>query len=232
VARVTPEPGKTKSRIDADGVKVVEVAGVRRSAWLIALALLFVVAASVLAWRIGLRADAPGVEAEPEVAVETARAPAEAGSAPAAPGALVEPRAHTVQRKPAPTAPPPPASNEAPPAEPPPLPELPDGPVGGPSGIAVFPPPGTDPPKVGILVPDDFELPEGYVRHYQATDDGELLPPILMFHPDYEFLDPNGQPIELPEDLIVPPELAPPGLEPNLLELPAPLPDEPENPVP
>jgi hypothetical protein len=105
--------------------------------------------------------------------------------------------------------------------------------VGGPSGIGVFPPPGTDPPKAGIVVPEDFELPEGYVRHYQATDDGELLPPILMFHPDYEFFDPNGQPIELPPDLIVPPELAPPGLENEpLLELPPPAPDELENPVP
>jgi hypothetical protein len=83
------------------------------------------------------------------------------------------------------------------------------------------------------VVPEDLELPEGYVRHYQATDDGELLPPILMFHPDYEFFDANGQPIELPEDLIVPPELAPPGLEDEpLLELPPPAPDEPENPVP
>jgi hypothetical protein len=229
---VTPEPRKTKSRVDADGVKVVEVAGVRRSVWLIALALLLVVAASVLAWRVGLRADAPGVEPESEVAVDTARAPAAAGSALAAPRAVAKPRAHTVQRRePAPTAPPP-ASNEAPPAEPPQLPELPDGPVGGPSGIAAFPPPGTDPPKVGILVPDDFELPDGYVRHYQATDDGELLPPILMFHPDFEFRDENGQLIELPKDLIVPPELAPPGMPIEPLELPPPAPDEPENPVP
>ena len=81
-------------------------------------------------------------------------------------------------------------------------------------------------------MPDDFELPEGYVRHYQATDDGELLPPILMFHPDFEFFDENGQPIELPEDLIVPPELAPPGMPIVPLELPPPAPDEPENPVP
>jgi hypothetical protein len=42
-----------------------------------------------------------------------------------------------------------------------------------PSGIALFPPPGTKPIKQGVLVPEDFELPPGYVRHYQATDDGE-----------------------------------------------------------
>ena len=41
-------------------------------------------------------------------------------------------------------------------------------------------------------MPDDFELPEGYVRHYQTTDDGEQLPAILMFHPDYQFVDENG----------------------------------------
>ena len=58
-----------------------------------------------------------------------------------------------------------------------------------PSGIGLFPPPGTDPIKVGIVVPDDFELPEGYLRHYQVTDDGQELEPILLFHPDYELLD-------------------------------------------
>ena len=42
-----------------------------------------------------------------------------------------------------------------------------------------------------------FELPEGYVRHYQSTDDGEQLPAILMFHPDYEFVDEQGQVVPL-----------------------------------
>jgi hypothetical protein len=56
-------------------------------------------------------------------------------------------------------------------------------------GIAAFPPPGTDPPKSGILVPEDYELPPGYVRHYQVTDDGKRLGAILMFSPDYEFVD-------------------------------------------
>ncbi len=212
------------------GVKVAEVGGVRRSVWLIALALLLVIGAGLLAWRVGLRADAP----EAEVAVEPAPAPAAvaaAGNALRTPGAVVQPRAHSIRRRePARAAPPPPASNELPPAEPPPLPEIPDGPdgpVGGPSGIAAFPPLGTDPPKAGLLVPDDFELPEGYVRHYQATDDGELLPPILMFHPDFEFLDPNGEPIPLPENLIVPPELAPPGMPIQPIEPPPAL-NEPE----
>ena len=89
-------------------------------------------------------------------------------------------------------------------------------------GIAAFPPPGTDPVKRGIVVPDDYALPEGYVRHYQATDDGKGLEPILMFSPDYEFLDENGKRIALPDDLVVPPELAPPGLPIRTLEVPEP----------
>jgi hypothetical protein len=91
------------------------------------------------------------------------------------------------------------------------------------SGIDVFPKPGTDPLKLGLVVPDDFELPEGYVRHFQVTDDGRTLEPILMFHPDYEFFDENGRPIELPADLVVPPELAPPGFPLRPLEPPAPV---------
>ncbi len=80
-------------------------------------------------------------------------------------------------------------------------------------GITVFPLPATKPIKRGVVVPDDFQLPEGYVRHYQTTDDGQQLPPILMFHPDYEFVDAHGNPIAVPPDRIVPPQLAPPGLD-------------------
>jgi hypothetical protein len=89
-----------------------------------------------------------------------------------------------------------------------------------PSGIALFPPPGTNPPKSGLVVPDDFELPAGYVRHYQVTDDGKPLPPILMFHPDAELFDAQGNPIPLPPDRVVPPELAPPGFPIEVLEVP------------
>ena len=78
------------------------------------------------------------------------------------------------------------------------------------AGLDVFPPPGTKPIKRGIVVPDDFELPPGYVRHYQTTDDGRRLPPILMFHPDY------AGPV--PEDRIVPPDMAPPGLPLEMLD--------------
>jgi hypothetical protein len=87
-------------------------------------------------------------------------------------------------------------------------------------GIAAFPPPGTDPLKSGIVVPEDYEVPEGYVRHYQTTDDGRQLGAILMFSPDYEFVDSAGRPVPLPADGIVPPDMAPPGLPIRMLELP------------
>ena len=85
-------------------------------------------------------------------------------------------------------------------------------------GIAVFPLPGTKPVKHGIVVPEDFALPEGYVRHYQMTDDGQRLPPILLFHPDYQLVDERGAPVPLPEDRVVPPAMAPPGLPIRMLE--------------
>jgi hypothetical protein len=70
------------------------------------------------------------------------------------------------------------------------------------------------------MVPDDYELPPGYVRHYQTTDDGERLPPILMFHPDFQPVDDRGRPIPLPADRVVPPELAPPGMPRDVLAVP------------
>jgi len=86
-------------------------------------------------------------------------------------------------------------------------------------GIAAFGLPGTDPPKPGVIVPDGFELPEGFVRHYQTTDDGQQLPPILMVHPDYDLVDAAGKPIAMP-DGIVPPELVPPGMPVEILKVP------------
>lgn len=80
------------------------------------------------------------------------------------------------------------------------------------TGIGAFNPPGTSPPLEGLAVPDDFDLPDGYVRHHQSTDDGEPIEPILMFAPDAQLLDPSGQPIPMPADRVVPPAFAPPGL--------------------
>lgn len=88
------------------------------------------------------------------------------------------------------------------------------------TGIGAFNPPGTSPPLEGLAVPDDFELPEGYVRHHQATDDGVPIEPILMFAPDFILHDANGRPIAMPENRVVPPELAPPGLPPRRVRIP------------
>ena len=87
-------------------------------------------------------------------------------------------------------------------------------------GIAAFPPPGTSPPLEGLAVPEDYALPEGYVRHYQATDDGQRIEPILMFSDDYDFFDEHGNPLPIPEDRVVPPHLAPPGLPISNVEIP------------
>lgn len=87
-------------------------------------------------------------------------------------------------------------------------------------GIAAFPPPGTKRIKPGLKVPEDFTLPPGYMRHYQATDKGLMLEPILLYHPDYELVDAKGQVIPLPPDRVVPPESAPEGLPLETLEIP------------
>ncbi|MFN4116373.1 MAG: hypothetical protein ACK4F7_07725, partial [Inhella sp.] len=78
------------------------------------------------------------------------------------------------------------------------------------TGIGAFNPPGTRPPLIGLAVPEDFELPPGYVRHYQATDDGQRIEAILMFSPDLKRVDASGRELNLPADRVVPPELAPP----------------------
>jgi hypothetical protein len=90
------------------------------------------------------------------------------------------------------------------------------------AGLGAFSPPGTRPPLIGLAVPEDFPLPEGYVRHYQATDDGQRIEPILMFAPDHEFFDADHRPIEIPKDRVVPPELAPPGMPIRRIVVPAP----------
>jgi hypothetical protein len=91
------------------------------------------------------------------------------------------------------------------------------------TGLGAFNPPGTSPPLVGLAVPEDYVLPEGYVRHHQATDDGQAIEPILMYSPDYEFLDAAGQSIAIPADRVVPPALAPPGLPIRQVRIPPPV---------
>jgi len=91
------------------------------------------------------------------------------------------------------------------------------------TGLGAFNPPGTRPPLIGLAVPEDFALPPGYVRHYQATDDGQRIEPILMFAPDYQPTTADGRPVAMPRDRVVPPELAPPGLPIRRIAVPAPI---------
>ena len=91
------------------------------------------------------------------------------------------------------------------------------------TGLGAFSPPGTRPAMIGLAVPEDFVLPEGYVRHHQATDDGQRIEAILMFAPDHQFFDANKQPIVIPKDRLVTPELAPPGLPIRRIVVPAPI---------
>ncbi|MGH0038261.1 MAG: hypothetical protein ACQGVK_24785 [Myxococcota bacterium] len=114
----------------------------------------------------------------------------------------------------------------------PPLPDEPPPPDLGPppqrrrqltveSGLGNVPAPGTKPLMEGVVVPDDYPLPEGFMRHYQVTDKGESLEPILRLHPDYELLDENGDPIPLGPGRIVPPEWVPGDMPVRKLEMPA-----------
>jgi hypothetical protein len=45
-----------------------------------------------------------------------------------------------------------------------------------------------------------------------------------MFHPDYHPVDERGVPIPLPADRVVPPEMAPPAMPIQMLEVPEPQP--------
>lgn len=91
------------------------------------------------------------------------------------------------------------------------------------TGLGAFNPPGTRPPLIGLAVPESFELPPGYVRHHQATDDGQRIEPILMFAPDTPTIVINGRTVTVPADRVVTPELAPPGLPLRRIVVPAPV---------
>ncbi|WP_396270300.1 hypothetical protein [Ideonella sp.] len=86
------------------------------------------------------------------------------------------------------------------------------------SGLGAFNPPGTRPPLIGLAVPQDFELPPGFMRHHQATDDGQRIEAVLMFTPDHPYV------LAHPDlrNRVVPPEMAPEGLPLRTITLPAP----------
>jgi hypothetical protein len=89
------------------------------------------------------------------------------------------------------------------------------------AGFAAFSPPGTRPPRPGVIVPANYQLPEGFARHYQTTDDGRQLAPVLVVAPGYEIVDDAGDPVALTDDRIVPPEYAPPDLPVQMLDIPS-----------
>jgi hypothetical protein len=227
VAAMAGQTREPKLRVDADGVRIYEVPGVRARVWLVVIAAVIVVAL-LLVVRGSRRSEL--FERVAPVA-RSAAPPAPAGG-PRVPAQRADARPPLPPRVPAvPDAPAVPpnaaAADSAAADEPRPHEPMFGGAASGePSGVALFPPPGTKPIKRGLVVPDDFDLPPGYVRHYQATDDGERVPAILMFHPDYHPVDEHGDPIALPADRIVPPDMAPPGMPIEMLELEEPNTDE------
>jgi len=232
---MTRETRNPDVRVDADGVRTISTGESRRVTWIVAHAIVVPVLAIVAA-IVALRAAPSGsaaVTAPPaRVAVDDeaaspssdastrVAAPAPVAAAPVLSGVAAPPHPAATHEDVIPHRI---ANRRAAPAENPEDDDRPnidardaipaliaDGEQGG---ITVFPLPGTKPIKSGIIVPDDYQLPEGYVRHYQATDDGKMLPPILMFHPDYEFANDRGEPIAVPENRVVPRDQAPRGLE-------------------
>jgi len=210
------DSSSTKHRVDRDGVKLVGTRG-PAVGWLLVSGLALL---GVAAWVV-VRATREDAASRPRSAPAGGDplALSDTGSAPArrvsksqatekAASRTDEERPHVRRHQ---------ARGDAPKAE---EPTYTLNKPGEKAGLAAFPPPGTKPIKRGIIVPDDFELPEGYVRHYQTTDDGRRLPPVLMFHPDYEGVDAQGNPVPLPQDRIVPPDMAPPGLPIRTLDVP------------
>lgn len=220
-------------RGDRDGVRIEARDGVRGGVWLLVVAIGLVALALLLflrPWLSPTPTAAPAAPPRERLAVGADAAPRQP---PPVPEARQPPRPQPPDAVRPPDVPPLPAGGAEVEPQNPNNPVFSEAKPGEKSGIQLFPPPGTKPIKVGILVPDDFELPPGYVRHYQATDDGERVPAILMFHPDFHPVDADGRPIELPENRVVPPELAPPGLPIVLLDPPPePDADNPEVPAP
>ena len=202
-----------------DGVRVIPKArAAGRSALPLVLAIVLVLAA-VVAWRL----LAPRTPAAPAGEVATT-APAEAPDS-RAPARPATPSGQPDPAENLPNGDPNDLANYFRPGDPEPtgaelIGALND--VGIRTGIGAFNPPGTSPPLEGLAVPEDYELPEGYVRHYQSTDEGVAIEPILMFAPDFTLLDASGRPVALPGNRVVPPGMAPPGLPIRRVRIPPP----------
>lgn len=203
----------TEQHVDSDGVTRIQSRRTGGGSWLVGLALGFTVLCLALsAWLVLAPATATGEDGEPPRPPE--HTPPRASAPPSStPRPTVRPAVQPVTQQGSASA----TSPQPEPQQPPMTQDVED--TGPAEGIKLFRP-GTKPLKQGIIVPDDFELPPGYLRHYQTTDNGEMQKPILMFHPDYKPVDSNGQPVELPASRVVPPEMAPPGMPIDILELP------------
>jgi hypothetical protein len=189
--------------VDSDGVTRIQRKRTSSGMWIVGLGLGVTVLCLLLsAWLVSSPASVPATPGgEPVRLAQSTPAPS---PTPSRPTPKVAPRVPAQSSEPAPQQEP--VAEDA----------APSGPA---EGINLYRP-GTSPLKQGIIVPENFELPPGYVRHYQSTDNGEGIKPILMFHPDYKPVDSKGVPVELPSNRVVPPELAPPGLPIEILELP------------
>lgn len=206
-------PHTPPSAPDGDGVRVVRKSPEASRARTWALLVAAIAALAVLMWIVLARAPEPGTR-EVSEPVASREAPPTTGEAPPLPARAVPP-ASIQEPEPMPGNDPDDLAAYFRPGDPEPSgAEVIEGlqAAGVRTGLGAFNPPGTSPPLEGLAVPDDFPLPEGYVRHHQVTDEGEPIEPILMFSPDFNLYDAKGRPIEMPADRVVPPELAPPGL--------------------
>ncbi|WP_219338396.1 hypothetical protein [Luteimonas deserti] len=197
-----------------DSRRARAIAGRASPWWLAATAV--VVVGGVVMWRMALTAPAPVAGTAGAATADTAAAPARPGYAATAMAAVGKPRLR-------PGDDPNDVAAYFQPGDPEPggaelIGALQD--AGIRTGIGAFNPPGTSPPLEGLAVPEDFELPQGYVRHHQATDDGQPIEPILMFAPDFALVDANGHPVDLPDNRVVTADLAPAGLPLRQVRIP------------
>jgi hypothetical protein len=203
------QPPTHERHVDRDGVTRIQKKRTGNGTWLVWLALGVTALCLVLsAWLVSSPGPVPDAgEPTPVRVAENRPAPSPTRTASTAPRPEVRPT-------------PAQGSTEARPTPQEAADMAQDAPPSGPAeGINLYRP-GTKKLKQGIIVPEGFELPPGYLRHYQSTDNGEGVKPILMFHPDYKPVDSKGQPVEIPESRVVPPELAPAGMPIEILELP------------
>lgn len=208
--------GNPKRRTDADGVVWIDEPGLPWLRTALGIALVALVAVGG-AWILRPRHVEPDHQgAEPR----QPQAAAPAGQPPSFPARAqkADPMERAIEQAleqhPLPPADEPsqePAPRRPPPGEPQEI-TVDQLPRGDGTGIDAFPRPGTKPLRGGLIVPDDYQLPPGYMRHYQTTDDGEQLPAILLYQPNFTPRGADGQPLPVPPDRIVPRELAPPGL--------------------